>query len=521
MNNYEPKDIAGKLAKYFLNSPLTMVLGIFLLVIGYLSLVITPREEDPQIKVSGGSVIVALPGASANEIKNIIVEPLERKIREIKEVEHIYGMALDNVGIVNVMFYIGEDKEASNLKLYDKVMQNLDLLPKNAMQPLIKPLDIDTVIPILTVAFYAKEKGYDKTELTKKVYEIQQKLNALKDVAVTDMKGAFKEQYNAMVDIDRLKAYNLSLGQLLQAIESANYDIPNVDVSTNEGKIALFGSDDIIKDKKDVENIIVANYGGSLIYLKDVAKIEKGFDYQNDKRAFIYPNKESDALEQVTLTISKLKASNAVNVANDVLAFLDTQKEVLQKEGVEFTVTRDFGKRADEAVNELVFHLEISILIIAVLLVFALGLKESLIVTLTVPAILGVTLFIAYLTDQTINRITLFAFLLSLGLLVDAAIIVIENIHRHFHKGHHDEHLSTDDLLIEATDEIGAPTNIATLAIILTMVPMYFVGKMMGQFMKPIPSNVPVALFASLFVAYIFTPYLAKKLLGGKKHGGV
>jgi multidrug efflux pump subunit AcrB len=189
----------------------------------------------------------------------------------------------------------------------------------------------------------------------------------------------------------------------------------------------------------------------------------------------------------------------------------------MKSQGINYVITRNDGERADEAVNELVFHLLLSIVIIAILLAFVLGWRESLIVTLTVPAILAITLFVAYLTGQTINRITLFAFLLSLGLLVDAAIIVIENIHRHFHSIDA-IHQDADELMVIATDEIGAPTNIATLAIILTMVPMAFVGQMMGQFMKPIPANVPVALVASLFVAYIFTPYLAVRLLKKPDH---
>ncbi len=187
-------------------------------------------------------------------------------------------------------------------------------------------------------------------------------------------------------------------------------------------------------------------------------------------------------------------------------------KPWFQKEGIGYVLTRNYGKRANDAVNELVDHLLITIAIIAVMLVFFLGFKEALIVTFTVPAILSLTLFVAYITGQSINRITLFAFLLSLGLLVDAAIIVIENIHRHLHE-HDAVYKDMDTILVEATDEIGAPTNVATIAIILTMVPMAFVGGMMGEFMKPIPYNVPVALLASLLVAYIFTPYLAKKLL--------
>lgn len=521
-NEYQITDIAGKLAKGFLRNPLTALLGIFLLMVGYLSLSIMPREEDPQIAISGGAVIVAMPGASPKEIENIIVNPLERKLREIRGIEHIYGMAMDNVGIVNVMYYIGEDREESNLKLYDKVMQNMDEMPKGVMQPLIKPFDIDIDIPIVTVAFYPKEGSQvDDVTLFNKVRNIQHKINAIDHVAKTTLNGAHKAQYNVQVDIGELSAYNLSLGQIMKAVQSVAVDVPDVKSRTQEGKMVIFGVENAIESVKDVGDIIVAQYMGSPIYLKDVAVITKGIDIQNFKEAEIIQKTQNAQMapkaKQVTLTIAKLAGTNAVFVAEDIMEVLKAHADELSDAGIGYLVTRNYGKRANEAVNELMHHLIITIFIIAFMLVFALGWRESLIVTFTVPAILAITLFVAYLSGQTINRITLFAFLLSLGLLVDAAIIVIENIHRHLHS-HDAANKEMDELLVEATDEIGAPTNIATLAIILTMVPMAFVGGMMGSFMKPIPYNVPVALLASLVVAYIFTPYLSLKLLKKPKH---
>jgi len=516
VSNIKVTDYAGKLAKSFIYNPLTAILAVFLLSIGYLALVVMPREEDPQIAISGGTVIVPLPGATPKEVDNIIVKPLERKLREISGVEHIYGMAADNAGIINVMYKIGENREDSNLKLYDKVMQNMDALPKGAMQPIIKPFDIDIDVPIVTVAFYLKDSSKLKnTDLFKKVRDIQQEFNEIENVSKTTLKGEHKEQYNVEVDLYKLSGYHLSLGQIMNALKSIAVNVPDVKNSVNGGKIMIFGVKNAINNVEDVGNVIVASYMNSPIYLKDVATVEKSYDIQNYKSAeLIYKDgdKFSSKKEQITLTVSKLKGTNAVNVAHALVEKLSTYEDELKKDGIGYMITRNYGTRADEAVNELVHHLMITILIIAIVLVIALGWRESLIVTFTVPAILAITLFIAYLTGQTINRITLFAFLLSLGLLVDAAIIVIENIHRHMH-----EHDAVDrdkaEIMITATDEIGAPTNIATLAIILTMVPMAFVGGMMGEFMKPIPYNVPVALFASLVIAYIFTPYLANKML--------
>ena len=522
-NEYEVTDFAGKLAKAFLRSPLTAVLGIFLLLMGYLALNIMPREEDPQIAISGGGVVVVMPGASPREIENIIINPLERKLREVKGIEHVYGQAMDNYGVVSVMYYIGENREDSNLKLYDKVMQNMDLMPKGVMQPLIKPFDIDIDIPIVTVSFYSKEGSkVDDVKLFKIVRDIQQKINSVDNVAKTTLKGARKAQYNIEVDMGKLSAYHLSLGQIMKAVQSVAVDVPEVKGRSQSNKLVIFGVKNAIESVQDVGSVIVAQYMGSPIYLRDVATVTEGLDIQNFKTAeIIYKDNNSTSFSkkknQITMTVAKLAGTNAVFVSDDVLELLKNHEMQFEKEGIGYLITRNYGERANEAVNELMHHLFITIIIIALMLVFALGWRESLIVTFSVPAILAVTLFTAWMTGQTMNRITLFALLLSLGLLVDAAIIVIENIHRHLH-AHGVEDKEMGELLVEATDEIGAPTNVATLAIILTMVPMAFVGGMMGSFMKPIPYNVPVALIASLFIAYIFTPYLSLKLLKKPEH---
>lgn len=527
---YKEKYLAGYLARLFLRNPLTMILGVTLIVLGIVALSLMPREEDPQISISGGVVVVSMPGASAAEVEQVLVRPLERRIKEIKGVEHIYGVASDNVGIVNVMYYIGENREASNLKLYDKVMQNMDQLPQGATTPLVRPFDIDIDIPILSIAFYAKTpQGVDNVNLYKRVEAFRNSLGNVDNVAKTEIKGEHKEQFNIEIDLSKLSAYHLSLEQIVSALKSLTASSPEVKNRTQEGKLIVFGVKNALEKVEDIQNLIVANFGGSAVYLKDIAAIHLGDDIQNKKSAQISYKQGvtmTPLQDQVTLSISKLKGSNAVVIASDVLKRLEASKTELEKEGIGYIVTRNYGERANEAVNELVFHLLISIVIIALLLIFILGWREGLIVTLTVPAILAITIFIAYMSGQTINRITLFAFLLSLGLLVDDVIVVIENIHRHLHsKEAKDKEM--DELLIEATDEIGAPTNLATIAIILTMVPMAFVGQMMGEFMKPIPLNVPVAMLSSLLIAYIFTPFLARKFLKkpthskGEKHGKI
>ncbi|HHD83267.1 MAG TPA: efflux RND transporter permease subunit, partial [Campylobacteraceae bacterium] len=289
MKTYKIKNIAGYLCKVFLKNPLTSIMAISILALGYLSLQIMPREEDPQIEVSGGSVIIALPGASPKEITNVIIKPLERKISEIKGVENIYGTAMNNVGMVNVQYYIGEDRESSNLKLYDKVMQNMDHLPKGTMPPLIKPFDIDIDIPILSVAFYKLEGGkkIDNIELFKTIRELQQDINAIPNVSKTILKGAKRPQFNVMVDLDKLAAYHLSLGQIAQSIRMISKNAPEIDAPTDDNHLIVFGMKNAIDDIDDLKSLIVAQYRGSPIYLKDIADINYSYDIQNFQKVLI------------------------------------------------------------------------------------------------------------------------------------------------------------------------------------------------------------------------------------------
>lgn len=510
-------NIAGKLSSIFIEHPLTFILGVFILILGYISLIIMPREENPQIKVSGGAVIVVMPGASPSEIQKIIIEPLEKKIKEIQGVENIFSYAKESVGIVQAQYYIGQDKEESNLKLYDQVMRNMDLMPKGAMQPIIKTMDIDTDIPIATIAFYPEKKDgnelISQTELYKEINKITKDINKIDNVALIDMKGEKKEQYNILVDVNKLSAYNISLGEIVQKVQGLSYKTPNITSNTSSNELVIFGIKNAIESEDDIRNIIVSYSSGVAIYLKDIAEVKRTYDIQNKKTALLYQadlNGNYEEIEQLTLTVSKLKGSNSVTINDEIFAYIDSIKDDLSSKHINFTITRDDGYTANNAVNSLVQNLLISIVIIAILLIFSLGFKEAMIVSLLVPMILSLTLFTGFMLDETINRITLFALLVSLGMLVDAAIIVIENIHRHRGMSPHSD---IKVISINATNEIGNATNIATIAIIMTFLPMFFVGGMMGQFMHPLPVFVPIALIMSLFVAYAFTPYLIKKFL--------
>jgi multidrug efflux pump subunit AcrB len=517
-NNIDKKlNIAGKLSLVFINHPLTFIFGIFILALGYISLILMPREENPQIKVSGGVVIVALPGAKPSEIQKVIIEPLEKKIKEIKGVENIYSFAKDSVGIVQVQYYIGENKEESNLKLYDQVMRNMDLMPQGAMQPIIKTMDIDTDIPIATIAFYSNkingEDAISQTQLYNEISRISKEINKIKNVALVDLKGEKKEQFNVQIDANKLSSYNISLAQVMKQIQSLSYKTPNITTNTQNSSLVIFGIKQAIEKVSDLENLIISYNFQTPIYLKDISKIEKSFDIQNKKEALLYLKNDSqnfEELNQITLTASKLKGTNSVTINKNIFEYMNSIKDELLVKNIKYVITRDDGYTANNAVNSLVSNLLISIVIIAILLIFTLGFKEAMIVSVTVPMILSLTLFVGFIFGETINRITLFALIVSLGMLVDAAIIVIENIHRHKKES---PNIDITTISINATNEIGNATNIATIAIIMTFIPMFFVGGMMGQFMHPLPVFVPISLAMSLFVAYAFTPYLVKKFL--------
>ena len=316
-----------------------------------------------------------------------------------------------------------------------------------------------------------------------------------------------------MIDANKLASYNLPLGLVMKQIQALSYKTPNINTNTQDSSVVVLGIKQAIENEKDLENLIISYNFQTPIYLKDIAKIEKSYDIQNKSEALIYQrdiNNNFEMTNQITLSASKLKGTNSVTINEEIFSYMNSIKDELLAKNIKYTITRDDGHTANKAVNSLVSDLLISIFIIAILLIFTLGFKEAMIVSITVPMILSLTLFMGLILGETINRITLFALIVSLGMLVDAAIIVIENIHRHKSES---PNIDITTISINATNEIGNATNIATLAIIITFIPMFFVGGMMGQFMHPLPVFVSISLAMSLFVAYAFTPYLVKKFL--------
>ncbi|MBF6058185.1 efflux RND transporter permease subunit [Thiomicrorhabdus heinhorstiae] len=515
--NATPKselNIAGKLAKAFIHSKITMMIMLAITLAGIMAYLITPREYNPQIVVPAANIIVPKGGATPEEVENMVVKPLETIMGALPGVDHTFGYAANDFGVVTVQFEVGQNQVDSLVKVYNQLMQNLDKMPPDTQQPLVKPINVDDV-PIMTLAVTSKElSGYDLRDVALKLVE---NLRNIPGVSFTDVVGGKERAINVWLDARKIALTGLSLDTISEMLLGNNVSVP-VGTMVNNNQNHLIRVNGYLGNAKEVGNIIIGMDQGSPIYLKDIATITDGpKETDTYTRIGFGPNStmvHKGEQAAVTIALAKKPGTNAVDVANAVLDKLDMLKKSVLPSNVDVVVTRNDGEKANAAVNLLMEHLGIAVGSVIVILVLFLGWREASIVTLTVPLILFVVLFVGLIADQTINRITLFALILSLGLLVDAAIVVIENIHRHIHDGFDPEKF--DEVLIRATNEIGNPTNVATIAVILAFIPMLFVTGMMGPFMAPIPFNVPVAMIASLVVAYILVPYAAYRFLGKK-----
>ena len=515
MNELDPPmNIAGRLAKTFLSSKITAMIMLAITLVGLVAIAVTPREYNPQIVVPAANIIVAKPGATADEVENTIVKPLEAIMNAQAGVKHTFGYAVNDYGVVTVQFDVGQDQEKSLVKLYNQLMQNMDRMPSGAMQPMVKPINVDDV-PIMTLTL-ASSKQSDH-ELRYVGLHVLEQLRNIPGVSFTEIVGGRPRAINIFIDAQKLAAAGLALDQVDRMLNATNISMPAGELVDNNKNTPL-RFNGFLKSAHEVGDIVLGAPRGRPVFLKDVAQIEDGPAEAEASSHFAFgPAAHNPAFDgaapAVTIAIAKKAGTNAVVVANAVLAKLETLKREAIPEGVSVVVTRDDGAKANDAVNTLVEHLGIAIASVVVVLLFFLGWREAAIVTLTVPLILFVVLTVGLVAGQTMNRITLFALILSLGLLVDAAIVVVENIHRHLHHGGAADFKGA---LVRATNEIGNPTNVATIAVILAFIPMAFVTGMMGPFMQPIPFNVPVAMVASLLIAYMVVPWAAYRMLKGK-----
>jgi len=500
--------LAGKIAKAFIDSKLTPLLVLGMLLLGLFAVLTTPRDEEPQIVVPMIDITVPYPGVEAEEIDKTVVKPLEKLMWEIPNVDYVYSYAGDGFGVVTVRFEVGSDPEDSLVKLYSKLMSNYYKMPKGAMDPIVQPKSIDDV-PIMAITLYSDK--YSSYEIRRIAEVVEDQLKQLENISETHIIGSKPKIINVWFDPVKLNAYHIMLPQVVKAINATNYELQAGEFDNNgyRYKVRVGKFFDSIED---VKNTVIGVYNNKPIYIKDVAKVFEGEGEKTNYVNFGFgtASGETDKVyNAITISIAKKTGSNAVVVADNIIEKLNLLKGEIIPDDVHIKITRDYGETATEKANELIEHLLIATFSIVLLIAVTLGWRESLIVAVTIPVTLAIALFLSEMYGYSLNRVTLFALIFSIGILVDNSIVVLENIHRWFSM----RKLPMKEAAIIATDEVGNPTILATFAVIVALLPMAFVTGLMGPYMRPIPINASVAMFFSMVLAFILTPYLALRWL--------
>jgi multidrug efflux pump subunit AcrB len=512
------RGLAGALADAFVNSKLTPLLIVSSVLLGLLAILQLPREEEPQIKVPMVDVMIGMEGASAAEVEHRIASPLERLLWEIPGVEYVYTTSQRERAMAIVRFKVGEDVERSLVKLNQKLLGNMDRIPSGVSQPLVKLRAIDDV-PILALTFHSKR--YDHFTLRRVAAEVAERAKLVTDVAQTTLIGGTARRLRVVLDPARLTAHGLAAVDLAPVLMQSNREITAGSLTAHNTDL-LVETGGFFKDADDLGRAVVGVYASRPVYLRDVATVVDGAEEPSTYVLYGKGGAEVNAPEEaaVTLAFAKRPNTNAIDVARAVLAQVDALKGTVIPEDVSVSITRHYGETAEEKSDELLFHMAIAIVSVSLLILFMLGFRESIVVAVAIPSTLALTLLVFHLVGYTLNRITLFALIFSIGILVDDAIVVVENIVRHRdlpeNRGR-----ALVPVAVEAVAEVGNPTVLATLAVIAAILPMAFVGGMMGPYMRPIPVGSTAAMIFSLLVAFTVTPYAAARILKstGEGHG--
>ena len=517
MNNL---GFAGKIARAFIDSKLTPLIVGASLLLGLYSILATPREEEPQIVVPMVDVYLPMPGSSAKEVEQRLVVPYEKKLWEIKGVEYLYSVSRPGMGIVTVRFLVGENMEESLVKLYNKVMSSRGLLPPGAREPLVVPKSIDDV-PILTLTLWSDR--YDHHALGRVAQELCGELEKADNVAATEIKGGLARELKVSLDAGRLAAFGLSPLAVMGALEKGNLARHAGEISSGNRDYTL-DAGSFISDAAGARRLVVSVKEGRPVYLEDVAQVTDGVQEPKDYVFFgLGPAAASKGIKggtgdypAVTISVAKRKGANATWLAEDLLKRVEFQKGKIIPAEMQVTVTRNYGETAKDKNNELLFHMFLAAISVTILIALFMGWRAGAVAAIAIPVTLALTMFIFNRIGYTLNRITLFALIFSIGILVDDAIVVVENIHRYFTT----TSLKPLEAAIRAVDEIGNPTMLATLAVICSILPMGFVGGLMGPYMRPIPVGASMAMVFSLLIALTVTPYFAYRFMKGESHFG-
>ena len=510
---------AGRIARFFIDSKLTPLIIIASIMMGLGAVLALPREEEPQIIVPMIDIFVQMPGASAKEVEQRVTQPMEKLLWEIPGVEYIYSTSSPGTSMAVVRFFVGEDEEKSIVRLQSKLMSNMDRIPGGVTPPLIKPRYIDDV-PILALTLWAED--LDHYTLRRVAAEAENLIKREPNVSITQLIGGEPRRLEVRLDPVRLAAYQVDASQAAATLVAANHSTDSGSFPSPEGQVIIHAGG-FLQTSEDVRAVVLGVHNGRPVYVRDVATVvdgalepdqyvffgkgpaaaDKGLSLQSAPKG-VYP--------AVTLTVAKRKGTNATYVAHRVLARLEDARSSVIPQNVNITVTRNYGETAKEKSNELLWHMLIAIASVSALIGITLGWRESGVVALAIPVTLALTLTVFYLYGYTLNRITLFALIFSIGILVDDAIVVVENVVRHFRLPEN-QGKPLAVVAVQAVDEVGNPTILATLTVIAAILPMAFVGGLMGPYMRPIPIGASAAVVFSLIVAFIVTPWASLRLL--------
>ena len=506
--------LAGRIARAFIQSKLTPLAIAAALLLGVFSVIETPREEEPQIVVPMLDVFVQMPGASAEEVTQRATIPMEKLLREIPGVEYIYSISHPGLSMIIIRFYVGTSQENAAVQTYDKLYANLDRIPPGVSPPIIKPRSIDDV-PILALTLWGK--NYDGYQLRRIAEELNHSIKQIDNVSETSIIGGEPRKVRVVLDTQRLAAYGLAPSAVVGQLQTANTRSLAGSFANNNQEFQVEAGNFFAR-AQDLQQVVVGVHAGRPVYLRDVAETIQDGPAEPDNYVLFANGKATSgsavnpASPAVTITIAKRKGANATWVAQNVLTKVDSLRGYALPGDLHVTVTRNYGETAKDKSNELLEHLLIATLSVTLLIGLALGWRESGVVLLAIPVTLALTLAIFYFYGYTLNRVTLFALIFSIGILVDDAIVVVENIVRHFRlPENHGRSLAT--VAVEAVDEVGNPTILATFTVIAAILPMALVRGLMGPYMRPIPVGASAAMLFSLLVAFVVSPWAALRLL--------
>ncbi len=522
-DNHHKLSVAGSLASKFQDNPITALIALVALLLGAFAVMVTPREEEPQIDVTFANVYVGLPGASAKEVENLISFPAEQVIDAIDGIKHVYSMSRPGMAVITAEFEVGIPRETAIVRLYNEIHSNADWLPPSlgATPPLVRPLGIDDV-PIVTVTFWTDNPEKGQFELAQVSHALEAEIKRIPNTRIVETIGSPDHVVHVLLNPEKMAAYNLDFETVERALQAANVVTHsgsridrNLSIPVQAGLL--------LSSAADVRNLVISTFNGHAVYLQDIAEV---VDDADTPQSYVWftggaawkSSDKPDFAPAVTLAIGKKPGSNAVEIANQVIDIGHKLKNTYIPDDIHFEITRNYGKTADDKAQKLIQKLVFATLSVVFLILVTLGWREAIVVGLAVIITLALTLFASWAYGFTLNRVSLFALIFSIGILVDDAVVIVENIHRHMllEKGK-----KLFAIIPHAVDEVGAPTILATFTVIAALMPMAFVSGLMGPYMSPIPINASMGMLISLLVALIVTPWLFRKVIGGDCHHDV